>query len=129
MKSEDVVQQEIMMTAPAHNCVLMRNNSGAMQDATGRLVRYGLGNESKTVNEMIKSSDLIGITTITITSEMVGQQVGIFTAVEVKKENWKFSLKNKRERAQQAFINWVISKGGLAGFAKSLDDLELVLRK
>lgn len=122
MKSEDEIQQLIQMEAPKMNSILLRNNSGALKDATGRVVRYGLGNNSKSVNETFKSSDLIGITSIVITPEMVGQTIGVFTAVEVKKENWKpFQPSNTRETGQGNFLNFVATKGGIAFFTNSID--------
>lgn len=130
MKDESEIQQLIQIEAAKSGCLLMRNNSGALQDATGRTVRYGLGNVSAKYSENIKSSDLVGITTITITPDMVGKQIGVFTAVEVKKEGWSIDKKlDKREQAQKNFIDWVRSRGGLAGFASSLDSLAEILRK
>ena len=128
MKDESTVSQEIQIAARHDNCTLMRNNSGACIDDTGRLVRYGLGNISKKQTEKIKSSDLIGITKIVITPEMVGQTVGVFTAIEVKKECWKIDKKlDKRESAQNNFINWVKLQGGFAGFANSVESIKNIL--
>lgn len=108
----------------------MRNNSGALKDASGRVVRYGLGNNSASQNSQIKSSDLIGFTTIVITQEMVGRSVAVFTAVEVKKPDWKPDKKlDKREEAQKNFIDWIKSRGGYAGFANSLDSFRAILRR
>jgi hypothetical protein len=127
-QSEDEVQQRIQMEAPKFGSILLRNNSGALKDATGRLVRYGLGNTSEKVNKNIKSSDLIGITPVTITPEMVGQVVGVFTAIEVKKEDWHYKG-DERETAQKNFIDFIKSKGGLAGFCKSVDDFRSIIKR
>lgn len=97
-----------------------------LPDQNGRPVRYGLCNESAIQNKNIKSSDLIGITPITITQEMVGQKIGVFTAIEVKKENWKFKG-DERENAQLNFITWIKSLGGRAGFASSIDDMKFII--
>ncbi len=130
MDSESIAQQKIMVEAVHYGCVLMRNNSGACIDENGRLVRYGLGNYSKQAQSKIASSDLIGITKVKITQNMVGSEIGIFTAVEVKKENWKINKKlNKREQAQSNFIDWVNSMGGRAGFCNSVDTLGKILKK
>lgn len=130
MKDESEVQQDILIQAPHHNCTLMRNNQGACIDETGRLVRYGLGNTSKKRTEVFASSDLIGITKVIITPEMVGETIGVFTAVEVKKEAWKSTKKlDKRETAQSNFIKWVLSLGGYAGFANSVDNLNEIIRE
>jgi len=115
MKNEDEIQQLIMMEAPKHGCILLRNNSGAMKDVTGRVVRYGLGHTSK--NQEFKSSDLVGIT-----------KPGIFTAVEVKKEGWTYSG-TESEIYQKNFIDFVLSLGGYAGFANSVDDFLKIIRK
>lgn len=129
MKDESTVQQEIQIAAKYFNCTLMRNNSGALKDDTGRVVRYGLGNVSKQHNDKIKSSDLIGITKVVITQEMVGQTVGVFTAIECKKENWDVNKKfDTREIAQEAFIKWVNNNNGIAFFANHVDDLNNLIR-
>lgn len=119
MRSESEIQQEVMMEGPRFGNLLLRNNSGAFKDADGRLVRFGLGSVSKKHSDALKSSDLIGLTTFVITPEMVGQLMGQFTAVEVKKEGWKRNFNDKRENAQEAFINLVRAKGGLAGFVSN----------
>lgn len=126
---ESELQDHIRVDAPNHGCILMRNNSGVLLDQTGRPVRYGLMNDSKKVNDQIKSSDLIGFTRVTITPEMVGQTFAVFTAVEVKRPGWILNLKDARERAQQNFIEWIKIKGGFAGFAQSVDDLKAILFK
>ena len=130
MKEESEVQQEVQIKAMHYGCNLMRNNCGCLLDDTGRPVRYGLGNVSKKHQEKIASSDLIGITKVVVTQEMVGMTLGIFTAVEVKKEAWNPNKKlDKRETAQNNFINWVRSMGGIAGFANSVDKLKEIFNQ
>ena len=121
MMLEDEVQQLILIESAKHGEVLLRNNSGALSDETGRLVRYGLGNISDRINAEFKSSDLIGIKPVLITKEMVGTTVGVFMAVEVKRENWTLNLKDKRECAQNKFLQWVKDRGGIGLFANSVD--------
>jgi hypothetical protein len=121
-QSESEIGQLIQLEAPKRNCTLLRNNSGAFQDTTGRVVRFGLGAVSKKHDENIKSVDYIGITTVAITQEMVGKKIGIFTAVETKAGDWNPAKKlDKHEQAQKNFIDWVTSRGGIAGFANSVD--------
>lgn len=129
MKSESETQQLIQIESPNWYCNLMRNNSGCFKDETGRLVRFGLDNTSTKRNELIKSSDLIGIKSIKITQEMVGQIVGVFTAIEVKKENWKRSKTDKKEEAQATFIEFIKAKGGIAGFCKNVDEFKKLMKK
>ena len=124
-RPESEIQQLIQIEAAKHGCLLMRNNSGAMKDETGRLVYFGLGNLSK--NQKTKSSDLVGITTITITPDMVGRKIGVFTAVEVKKEGWSPKKLNEREEYQFNFIQWVKSRGGFAGFASTVDSIKDII--
>lgn len=119
--SEAAVQASLRVTAAQHGCSLWRNNNGAMQDDTGRHVRFGLGNDSKKLGDKWKSSDLIGITPVT--STQAGQTFGVFTAVEVKKPGW-VAPKNERERAQAAFLTTVRSLGGIGMFAQSVVDYE-----
>lgn len=128
--SESTTSQEILPEAMRLGCTLMRNNSGACLDHTGRLVRYGLGNVSKKHFDNLKSSDYIGITKVVITQEMVGRTLGVFTAIECKERNWNPSKTlDKREIAQNNFLQWVISQGGFAGFANGVDKLKGILRK
>ena len=125
MKDESTVSQEIQIQSMYHHCTLMRNNSGVSVNPAGQLVRFGLGNTSKKRTDEIKSSDLIGITKIVITQEMVGQIIGVFTAIEVKKEDWNPGKKlDAREKAQNRFISWIVSQGGFAGFCNSVENLK-----
>jgi hypothetical protein len=116
MRSEAAVQQEIRLESARRGWRLWRNNNGACMDQQGRLIRYGLGNDSAKMNAEIKSSDLIGITPVVITQEMVGQTVGVFTSIEVKREGWRYTGKG-RELAQKRWIDLVVSLGGRWGFA------------
>jgi len=130
MKDESTVQQEIQIEARYYGCTLLRNNSGALKDQGGRLVRFGLGNISKQHSDNSKSSDLIGILQIIITPEMVGKTVGVFVALEVKKEEWSINKKlDKHEIAQANFINWIRSIGGIASFCNSTEQLKDIFRK
>lgn len=71
------------------------------------------------------SSDLIGLTQVKITPEMVGKTVAIFTGVEVKIPG--ASTAKERLAAQGAFIDMINSLGGRAGFAQSVDDAHKIL--
>lgn len=126
--NEAKVQADIQIQAVSLGCHLMRNNSGAFQDNSGRLVRFGLGNVSKQHSERIKSSDLIGFTRVVITPEMVGHTVAIFTAFEIKAPSFKITASDKRARAQLAFIEWIGLSGGIAAMLTSVADLPKVLK-
>ena len=114
VKSERDVIEDILLEAPKHDVTLFRNNSGAFKDATGRMVRFGLGNVSKNVNAQIKSADLIGWQEVTITRDMVGQRIARFVSVEVKKEKWKLGENKEREVAQGNWLALVAMSGGVA---------------
>lgn len=122
-QSEAAVQQDIRLYASQIGASLWRNNNGAAQDATGRHIRYGLGNDSKRINDHFKSSDLIGITPMMVTPAHVGRMVGVFTAVEVKTFNWRYTGTD-REQAQWKYLQLVASKGGIATFATSKEDYQ-----
>lgn len=109
---EAKVQNDIRLALGAGPARLWRNNTGALKDATGRLVRYGL---------CPGSSDLIGLRQVTITPDMVGQTMGVFVAIEVKDQG-------RLTEQQRAFLAMVQQAGGLAGVARSVDDARTILR-
>ena len=84
------VQDEARLLASKMGWRLFRNNCGALKDENGRVVRYGIANDSPAMNKRIKSSDLIGIRPVVITPDMVGSTIGQFVAREVKKAGWKY---------------------------------------
>lgn len=120
--SEAAVQSAIRLRAAQAGIPLWRNNSGAYKDDTGRLVRYGLGNDSAKISEHWKSADLCGILPTEITQANVGQVWGRFFAVECKKPGWRGPT-DDRERAQAAFLTNVRALGGIALFAQSVEDV------
>jgi len=92
---------------------LFRNNTGTLPDPrTGRPVQFGLARGS---------ADLIGLRTVTITPDMVGQQVAVFTSIEVK------TPKGRPTAEQQNWLNMVRSLGGIAGIARSVRDANEIL--
>lgn len=113
--SEAYATNDIRLEASQRGCRLWRNNVGAYE-ADGRWIRYGLCNDSRRMNEQIKSSDLIGIRPVRITGEHIGQVIGQFVAREVKASGWRYAA-TARERAQLAFIALVRQLGGDAQFA------------
>lgn len=85
---------------------LFRNNSGVLFDRSGRPVRYGLANESKAMNAMYKSGDLIGFTAD-----------GRFISIEDK------PIGGDIEPAQVRWRDLVLSCGGIALIAYGPEDL------
>ena len=125
---ETAVQQRIRLAAAHAGLQLFRNNSGACHDQTGRLIRYGLGNDSEQVNRRIKSPDLIGWTPIFVTPDMVGKVVAVFTGIECKASDWRPGKDRQREAAQQTFIDLVLAAGGKAGFANDPADVYRIMQ-
>lgn len=120
--TETDVSALIRIEAARCGLFLMRNNSGAFQQAAGgRWVRFGLGNDSAEINAVVKSSDLIGFLA---SGAWWGwpSAVGVFTAVESKHPGWRYTGTD-RERAQLAFIDHVRRHGGVACFATCFGDV------
>lgn len=113
--SEAAVQTQLRLEASRQGMRLFRNNVGACKDENGRIIRYGLCNESKQLNAKVKSSDMIGIRPVLITPDMVGQMIGQFVAYEVKRGNWRYTG-TAREEAQRTFIELIVSMGGYGRF-------------
>ena len=110
-QSEAAVQQLVRLEASRLGMRLFRNNVGACKDDTGRVIRYGLCNDSAQMNKAVKSSDLIGIRPVIITPDMMGHTIGQFVAREVKRPGWSYRGTD-REVAQQAFGQLVLKLGG-----------------
>lgn len=118
--SESDVQEQVQVEASKFNSKLWRNNVGAFEDRTGRTVFFGLGNISKLSNKQFKTSDLIGFTMVTITPDMVGKKLPVFTAMECKKPSWKYA-ETIREVGQKKFIDVIKTNNGIASFVNSVE--------
>lgn len=95
---------------------LLRNNRGQFYTMDKkRIVRAGL--------EAPGSSDLIGITTMVITQEMVGAIVGVATVVESKEPNWTYKG-TEHEKTQKNFIDQVVKRGGIGFFLNNHENLK-----
>ena len=131
MTTEINIQRKIMLAASEAGFVVFRNNQGVgvvgsntvfpsktvgltlyPGDAVvrrARYVRYGVCNPG--------GSDLIGYKPVTITPDMVGQTVAVFTAVEAK------SATGRATKKQKNFLRRVQSDCGIAIIARSPEDL------
>lgn len=115
--SEGRQQSLVRIEAANKGIRLFRNNSGAFKDEDGRLIRYGLANESKQANKVLKSPDLIGWRKRLITPEMVGLFIGQACMREMKHEGWTFNPADEHEAAQFNFLKLAIADGCDAAFA------------
>ena len=111
--SEGDVQRKIQLHASVLGARLLRNQVGqyrlALPDCgrcqtEGRVIRSGLA---------VGSSDLIGWHRVTITPEMVGRTLAVFTAVEVK------SKRGRPTKDQTRFLQAITDQGGFAGIARA----------
>jgi len=122
---ESAVTSHIRLEAAKIGLNLWRNNSGGFYDEKGRFVRYGLG--SFIPQSGIKSSDFIGIRPVFITPDMIGKVLGVFTALEMKDENWRFNPNDKHCLAQKKFLDIVSNAGGYAGFVTCVNDFKRII--
>ena len=67
------------------------------------------------------SSDLIGLRSLEITPELVGQRIAQFVALEVKTPHGNVSPE------QRAFLRLVEKLGGVAAVCRSVNEAEQVL--
>lgn len=114
-KTERNIQALIQLELSKHNVVPFRNNIGSYITEAGHRVAFGVGGKG--------GSDLICITPVTITPDMVGKEIGVFTAIEVKTKTGRVSEDQKK------FIASVRRLGGFAGVARSTDDALVIVKK
>ncbi|MEB3302012.1 MAG: VRR-NUC domain-containing protein [Cyanobacteriota bacterium] len=107
--TEQQIQQQIRLALGRGDVRLWRNNTGALRDEHGRLVRFGLGPGS---------ADLIGLRTIEVGNARVAQ----FVALEVK------GARGRATQEQLNFLALVESMGGVAALVRSVEEAELALR-
>jgi hypothetical protein len=110
--TEQQIQQHIRLTCSTGSTRLFRNNTGTLRDQHGRPVSFGLCKGS---------ADLIGWRTVTVTPEMVGQQVAVFTSIEVK------AASGRLRPEQRQWLDAVQAAGGIGGVARSVDDARALL--
>ena len=115
VNAETDIQQRIRLALGTRpDLRLFRNQVGQLPDPrTGRPVQFGLARGS---------ADLIGWRTITITPDMVGSQVAVFTSIEVKTE------RGRVRPEQHAWLSTVQQSGGIAGIARSVQDANDLVR-
>lgn len=99
------------------NNLFLRYNVGTFLTMDGRPVKIGEPGVS----------DLIGVVSHVIRPEDVGKTVGVFVAMETKKEGRDTTAKARRE-SQGAFIARVRALGGIAGIVRSEEESLALLK-
>lgn len=126
MNKETIAMHKIMVALASTKATIFRNNVGMAYQGDKyidpvtkkpyltnlRPVHFGLHKGS---------SDIIGWTQVTITPDMVGKTLAVFTAVEVK------TPQGKESSEQARFIERVKEAGGLAGFARTEQDAKTII--
>lgn len=122
--NETNITKTIQLALPS-NTRMFRNNTGTGWQGTRMPSQAGLVilKDARPLNAglCVGSSDLIGWTTVKITPEMVGREVAIFTAVEVK------AIRGRATADQINFIDQVRKAGGLAGVARSPEEARKII--
>lgn len=121
MTTEKDIEKKIIVSVQNAGSIVFKNNVGYAEKTdptTGKKywIRFGLCEGS---------SDLIGITPVTVTEGMIGKTIGVFTAIEVKKDVNKKYDKHRME-TQQRFIDFINRNGG---FAFKADDPDKALKQ
>ena len=130
MKESNLMRLIMIAAGKLRNVRLFRNNTGQawqgskkiFEERNGRRILILYDPRPIDAGLCEGSSDLIGWTTVTVTPEMVGQKVAIFTALEVKNE-----IKSVASAKQINFLTVIRENGGLAGLARSTDEATRLL--
>ena len=114
--AETTLQQHIRLALGTRTDLrLFRNNTGTLPDPrTGRPVQFGLARGS---------ADLIGLRTVTVTPDMVGQQLAVFTSIEVKTSTGRLTPE------QHNWLHMVRRAGGIAGVARTVSDAVAIVEQ
>lgn len=106
---ETATLKRVMLAATRRGWRLFRNNVGVAQYPNGQAVKYGLAPGS---------SDLVGWRSVTVTPDMIGEEIAQFVAVEVKAPQGRLRANQRR------WLNAVEAAGGVAIVARGAEDLE-----
>lgn len=112
--------QNAIRNALAGRCLLFRANVGQAWVGDAQRLPGGdvLLRKARPFNTGLPPgfSDLFGLVPVTITADMVGRRMAVFTALEVK------TAKGRPTDQQKAFIQAVNDNGGRAGVVRSPED-------
>ncbi len=106
MSETAITKQCLLDLSKEDGVTVWRNNTGALKNQSGQLVRFGLPG----------SGDILGLKRIVITPEMVGKTFGRFIAVENKTKT------GEQREQQERFQEMVENHGGLYVMARSPEE-------
>lgn len=127
MNEETAIQRRMMVALSEAGVSVWRNETGVYW--SGKVIhRDGatvtLANASRiTAGLCVGSSDLIGVTPVTVTADMVGKTLAVFTAIEVKTATGRVSPDQAR------FIDHINRIGGQAGVARTTQDAVAITKQ
>lgn len=111
--SENSLQAQIMRAIGSRpDCRVFRNHVRTLKDDRGQWHQFGL---------FPGSADIVGIQTV----EHAGRTFGIWFSIEVKAPGARTDP--KRLAAQKNWRNFILSRGGKAGFASSVEEAQRIL--
>lgn len=102
------ISDRVLLELTAQDWLLWKNPVGSARLDSGQFVRFGVCNPG--------GSDLIGLRSVVVTPDMVGQRLAVFAAIESKTKNYNVS------RPQRLFLNAISRAGGIAQVAKEQTD-------
>ena len=133
---EQDATREVRLAASSRGMRIFRNNAGACKDERGNFIRYGLGNDGSTASKNLKFGDYIGYLPVTITPEMVGKTVAVFSGIEIKPDGHIEKTLRKAERQptsreglQFKTIMMVREAGGISWFASNKADIDAIVEE
>ena len=109
MSEQNILAQIIKAAAPKTR--LFREHSGVYFNRNGTRITIGFKGKP----------DAVGLTVLTITPEMVGKSVAVYTAIEAKKPGGSTS------QAQKKVIEVLKKLGAIAGICYSIQDFNDLL--
>lgn len=115
MNEETKIQRGIMIAANSRDDMRLFRNNVAKIHYRGRWLSFGIPGKG--------GSDLIGWKRVKITPDMVGEDVAVFTSVEVK------TPKGRPTKEQKQWLELVESFGGIALIARGKEDLPKKMKK
>lgn len=97
-----------------------RNNRGCFK-AGKRFIRYGIPEpRGKETGDDMKGGDRIGFHVMTITPDMVGRKIAVFTNIEIKGRG------DKLKTGQIKWHNFILDQGGIS---EIWDDIVIIKEK